>query len=130
MSGLLGALLVAVGGGAGAATRFVVADTIRSRRPTGFPWGTWWVNELGSLLVGFVTGALLSAGRGADAEPWRLLLATGFCGGFTTFSTVTVESVTLARGGRTGAALANALGTLVVTVLAVAAGIAVASALV
>lgn len=125
MSVVVGVLLVALGGGVGSAARFIVADTIRSRRPSGFPWGTWWVNVLGSLVVGMVAGTLLFAG-GPEAERWRLLFATGLCGGFTTFSTASVETVALLRGGRLGAALTYALSTLLVTVSAVAVGIWIA----
>lgn len=122
MSAMVGSLLVAVGGGVGAAVRFVVADSIRARRPSGFPWGTWWVNVLGSLVVGVVTGTLLFAG-GPDVERWRLLLATGFCGGFTTFSTASVETVALLRASRLRAASAYAFSTLAATLAAVASGI-------
>ena len=124
MSTPLAFLVVAVGGGLGAAARFWLADSIKSRRRSAMPWGTIAVNVLGSFLIGVVTGLVLTVG--ADAlEPWRLVLATGICGGFTTFSTATVESVTLARGGHVVAATLNILGTLVVTVAVVAAGIGV-----
>lgn len=124
MSTPLAFLVVAAGGGLGAAARFWVADTIRTRRPSSMPRGTIAVNVLGSFLIGLITGGVLTVG--ADAfEPWRLFLATGICGGFTTFSTATVESVTLARGGHLWRAVLNTLGTLVVTVAAVAAGIGV-----
>ncbi|MCK0117307.1 fluoride efflux transporter CrcB [Isoptericola sp. S6320L] len=126
VSPLLGMLLVGLGGGIGAAARFWLADSIKARRPTGFPWGTWIVNVLGSLLIGAVTGWLVLAGPGG--EPWRLLLATGLCGGFTTFSTATVETVTMFRGGRHVAAVLHALSTLAVTVLAVVGGIALVGA--
>jgi CrcB protein len=126
VSGLLGALLVAVGGGVGAAARFWVADTIRARRPTSFPWGTWVVNVAGSLVVGLATGFVVFVGAG---EPWRLLLATGLCGGFTTFSTASVETATLLQAGRVRTAVVQALSTLLVSVLAVAAGVAAAYAL-
>lgn len=124
---LVGVLLVGAGGGLGAAARFWLADSVRARRPSGFPWGTWIVNVLGSLLIGGLTGWLVLAGPGG--EPWRLLLATGLCGGFTTFSTATVETVTMFRGGRHVAAVLQALSTLTVTVLAVVGGIALAGAL-
>lgn len=122
MSGLLGVMLVGVGGGVGAAARFWVADTIKARRPSGFPWGTWIVNVAGSLVIGAVTGWLLFAGPG---EHWRLLLATGLCGGFTTFSTASVETATLLRAGRARLAVLQAVSTLLVTVTAVVAGVAV-----
>ncbi|ACZ32282.1 Camphor resistance CrcB protein [Xylanimonas cellulosilytica DSM 15894] len=124
MSGPWAFLTVAVGGGIGAAARFWVADTITTRRRSAMPRGTIAVNVLGSFLVGVITGLVLTVGTDAF-EPWRLFLATGICGGFTTFSTATVESVTLARGGHPLRALANTLGTLAATVPAVAAGIGV-----
>lgn len=126
MNGVLGVLVVAVGGGAGAAARFWVADTIRARRPTSFPWGTWTVNVAGSFVVGLVTGWVVLGGAG---EFWRLLLATGLCGGFTTFSTASVETATLLQAGRVRTAVVQALSTLLVSVAAVACGIAVVHAL-
>ena len=127
MSAALGVILVAVGGGVGAAARFMMADAIRARRPSGFPWGTWWVNVLGSFAVGVIAGALLFAG--GDVEKWRLLLATGLCGGFTTFSTTSVETVTLLRGGRVRSAVLNTLSTAGVTIAAVAIGVAITALL-
>ncbi|WP_125772722.1 fluoride efflux transporter FluC [Antribacter gilvus] len=125
MSALLLAL-VAAGGGLGAAARFVLDGEVRSRARAGFPWGTFTVNVVGSLVIGVVTGVLLGPGL-ADGvvEPWRAAVATGLCGGFTTFSTATVEAVRLAQSGRLRLAVASVLGTLLVTVLAVGVGIAV-----
>jgi CrcB protein len=122
-------LVVAAAGGVGAAARFMVDGEIRVRHSGGFPWGTFVVNVVGSFLIG-VFSALLFAliERGAPADGAGLLqlaLTTGLCGGFTTFSTATVESVRLARSGRLRLALANSLGTLVVTVAAVGLGMAV-----
>lgn len=126
MNGLLGALLVGVGGGIGAAARFWLAGTITARRAPGLPWGTWTVNVAGSFVVGLVTGCLWFSGAG---EHWRLLLATGLCGGFTTFSTASVETAALLRSGRVRPAVLYALSTLAVTVAAVVAGIAVVATL-
>ncbi|MDO8149863.1 fluoride efflux transporter CrcB [Isoptericola sp. b408] len=125
MSGLLGALLVGIGGGVGAAARFWLADTVKARRPDGFPWGTWIVNVLGSLLIGLVTGWFVFSG---DASPGELLLAVGVCGGFTTFSTSIVETATMLRGGRPARAVVHALSTLGVSVLAVAGGLGLMAA--
>jgi len=122
-------LLVAVAGGLGAAARFVVDGAVRARTPgAAFPWATVVVNVSGSLLIGLVTGVLLGAGDPARLEPWRLGVATGFCGGYTTFSTAMVETVRLARSGRWRLALANALGTTALTLVAVAVGIAAGAA--
>jgi len=125
VTGPLAFLLVAVGGGVGAAARFVVADAIRARRTTALPWGTVTVNAVGSLVIGVVAGLVLTVGAGGGLEPWRLLLATGLCGGFTTFSTATVEAVTQLRGGRPGRALATTAANLLLSLAAVALGLGV-----
>jgi CrcB protein len=122
-------LVLAVGGGVGAAARFVVDGEIRARHSGGFPWGTFMVNVTGSFLIGiFSTLASTLVIHGVPVGTAHLLqfaLTTGLCGGFTTFSTATVESVRLARSGRLRLALANTLGTLLLTVLAAGAGVAV-----
>ncbi|MEL7978246.1 CrcB family protein [Isoptericola sp. F-RaC21] len=124
MSGATTLLLVAVAGGLGAAARFVVDGAVRARTPgAAFPWATVVVNVSGSLLIGLVTGALLGAGAPAALEPWRVGVATGFCGGYTTFSTAMVETVRLARSGRRRLAVANAVGTMALTLAAVVVGI-------
>ena len=122
-------LVVAAGGGIGAAARFMVDGEIRARHSGGFPWGTFVVNVVGSFLIGvFSTLYFTLVWRGVPAETAFLLqaaLTTGLCGGFTTFSTATVESVRLAQSGRLRLALANTLGTLAVTVTAAGLGMAV-----
>jgi fluoride exporter len=119
-------VLVTVFGGLGAATRFVVDGWIRGRWSTGLPVATIAVNVSGSLLIGFLAGGLADGGIAPDVY---VVAATGFCGGYTTFSTATVETVRLAQAGAYRKAVLNAFGTLLVTVLAVAAGIAVAGVL-
>lgn len=131
MTGALALLLVAAAGGLGAAARFVVDGAVRSRPWHGaFPWATVVVNVTGSLVIGLITGVVLHAGDPAGVEPWRLGVAVGFCGGYTTFSTAMVESVRLARADRPGLAVANALGTMLLTVVAAALGIALVAVLV
>lgn len=126
---MLALLLVAVGGGLGAAARFVVDGEIRARHGGGFPWGTFVVNVSGSFLIGvFSTLFLTLARHGVPADVAHLVqlsLVAGLCGGYTTFSTATVESVRLAQSGRMRLALANSLGTLLVTVTAAGLGVAV-----
>ncbi|ROS75257.1 CrcB family protein [Cellulomonas sp. PhB143] len=119
-------LLVMLCGGLGAATRFVVDGAVRTRLRTAFPWATVTVNVSGSLLIGVVMGAVLFHGSG---EGWHLLVATGFCGGYTTFSTAMVETVRLAQSGRARLAATNALGTLLLAVAACAAGLGLAALL-
>lgn len=118
-------LLVCVGGGLGAAARFVTDGLVRARWRTAFPWATFAINVAGSFLIGVFMGLVLFH----DApEAWHLYAATGFCGGFTTFSTAMVETVRLVQSDRARLAMANALGTLVAAVAASAVGLALVGA--
>ncbi|MFC8192609.1 fluoride efflux transporter CrcB [Cellulomonas sp. NPDC057328] len=119
-------LLLALAGGLGAAARFVVDGLVRGRVRTSFPWGTVLVNVSGSLLLGVLTGA---AAEGAVGPTALVLAGTGFCGGFTTFSTATVETVRMAQDGEVRRAVLNAGGTLATCVAAAAAGLALGAAL-
>lgn len=86
-------LLVFVGGAVGAPSRYLLDRLIQARHGLRFPIGTLAVNTLGCLLLGAIAGV-------AGAPTWAVaLLGTGFCGGFTTFSTFAVESVELATQG-------------------------------
>ena len=109
------ALLVAAAGGLGAAARFAVDGATRSRWATAFPWSTVMVNVTGSLLLGVLTGLLVTDGAPGLA---RTVLGTGFCGGYTTFSTASFENVRLLQLRRYAAAAGNAVGSLVLTVAA------------
>lgn len=88
-------LIVFIGGGLGSALRFVIAKFINT--PTGFPYGTFLVNVLGSLLLGLVLGYALK--NDSISSGTTLLLATGFCGGFTTFSTFMYENQAFLKSG-------------------------------
>lgn len=113
-------LAVALAGGLGAVARFVVDGAARERWGGRFPYGVLVVNASGSLLLGLVAGLVLFAGAPGEL---RLVVGTGFCGGYTTFSTASVDTVRLAQQGRPLAALANGLGTLLLTLLAGGAGL-------
>lgn len=115
------ALLVALAGGLGAATRFVLDGTVRRRWRHTLPVATIAINVAGSFLIGVLAGA-------APLDPdYRLVAATGFCGGFTTFSTAMVETVRLVQAGELRHAVVNLLGTLVLAVGAASLGFALAS---
>ncbi len=111
--------LVVLGGGVGAAGRWLVDQAIQARHDSTLPWGTFAVNVLGSLLLGVLLGASLLGP--ADAR-WVALLGTGFCGGFTTFSTFGYETVRLLEDGARLSAALNALGSVVVGLAAAVAG--------
>lgn len=117
-AGLL--VAVAVAGGLGASTRFVVDGLLRARSTHVLPLATMVVNVSGSLAIGVLSGAALWHGLG---PAWLVVTATGFCGGYTTFSTAMVETVRLVRSDEWRWAVANALGTLVLCVAAASAGV-------
>lgn len=117
------AFLVCLFGGLGAASRFMVDGVIRARSRSTLPVATISINVTGSLLIGFLATAQLS---NAIPTSVYLIAATGFCGGYTTFSTSMIETIRLAQVGEYWRALANTFGSLALTIMAAAAGAAVA----
>ncbi|UXM90474.1 fluoride efflux transporter CrcB [Paenarthrobacter sp. JL.01a] len=115
-------LLLGLAGGVGAAARFLVDGLIRTKVKTALPWGTILINVSGSLVLGFMAGLMM---RGEAPESLYLVLGTGFLGGYTTFSTASLETIRLVQSGRTGLALLNGLGSMVASVAAAAAGVGV-----
>ena len=88
--------LVFIGGGVGSVARYLLGKVLNN--PTdGIPFGTFLANILGSLLIGFILG--LAVENDALTENHTLLLATGFAGGFTTFSTFAYENHVLLKSG-------------------------------
>lgn len=90
-------LLVGAGGFAGSIARFLSQQLILRYYPSSFPWGTLIVNIVGCFLIGVVY-AFSTKGNLLSPEI-RLLLATGFCGGFTTFSSFAYDNISLLREG-------------------------------
>jgi fluoride exporter len=113
-------LLLVLAGGAGAATRLVIDGAVRARWTTSLPWATIVINVTGSLALGVLTGLVLRQSASPDL---RMILGTGFCGGYTTFSTASFETVRLVQQGRVTGALLNGLGTAVLGVGAAAVGL-------
>lgn len=89
-------LLVFLGGGFGSVLRYLVAKYLNSAE-SGIPYGTFVANILGSLLIGIILG--LAAKNNSLSQNQTLLLATGFCGGFTTFSTFAYENHVFLKTG-------------------------------
>jgi fluoride exporter len=114
---------VACAGSLGAVARFVIDGAIRHRRNTEFPWATVLINVTGSFLLGVIVGIVLFHGASREIQ---LIVGVGFCGGYTTFSTASVETIRLIQRRRYWAGLCNAIGTLLITVAAAAAGMAIA----
>ena len=90
------AILVFIGGGFGSVLRFVIGKYLNSTE-TGIPYGTFLANILGSLLIGIILG--LAAKNNTLSQNQTILLATGFCGGFTTFSTFAYENHVFLKSG-------------------------------
>ena len=107
-------IIVGLGGAAGSMLRWFISQWALKWQGAGFPWGTFIVNFMGCLLIGIVLQATDKAGVSGI---WRLLLATGFCGGFTTFSAFAVENLKMIESG-------NYQGFLIYTFISIAAGIA------
>lgn len=113
---MMAVLAVAGGGALGAVARYVVTGLAQRMAPS-FPAGTTLVNVLGGLLVGLIAGAL--AARQGSSHYWQLFLIVGLCGGFTTFSAYSLETVRLLQSGAWPVALmttvAQVVGSLVAT---------------
>lgn len=110
-------LLVFVGGGLGAVSRFLVTTALAGKLGN-FPLGTLAANVLGSLLMGLVIGIL--AGR---ADSVRLFVAVGFLGGFTTFSSFSAETLALIQNGQIFSASANVVVSVAAGLIACAVGL-------
>ncbi len=118
-------LAISIGAILGANVRYLLGGWVSEQAGSGFPWGTFVINVTGSLVIGIVLG--LAADRTVPWW-WRSGVAVGFLGSYTTFSTFSYETINLMRDGSYVAALANAGGSLVVSLVAVAIGLAIARA--
>lgn len=114
--------LVAVGGGSGAVLRYLLGVQAARALGHGWPYGTFAANALGGLLMGVLAGWLALRG-GPDGEKWRLLLGVGVLGGFTTFSAYSLEVALMIERRDWGQAFAYSLGSVVLSVAALFAGL-------
>jgi CrcB protein len=115
---------VMLAGAVGAPTRLLVDGFVQDRTSGAFPWGTYVINMTGSFALGMLTGAVLYH---AFPNTPRVILGTGFCGAYTTFGTWTFETVRLVEEGAIREALSNVLASVLVGLLAAAAGMALVS---
>ena len=111
-------LWVATGGALGSVARFWLSGLIDQRGET-FPWGTMVVNVTGSALIGVLAALSEPEGRWLVSSELRQFLMIGLCGGYTTFSSFSLQTLTLARDGEWLYAVANALLSVILCLLGV-----------
>ena len=113
-------LLVFIGGGIGSVLRYIIGKALNSSQ-SGIPYGTFTANILGSLLIGIILG--FAAKNQTLTQNHTLLLATGFCGGFTTFSTFAYENHVFLKSGDFTSFAIYTIASFILGFLAVFAGI-------
>jgi len=109
--------MVLLGGGVGSLMRYAVGTAIMTRMGARFPWGTVFINITGSFLIGFLMTLLTE--RLSLNPNWRLLLVTGFLGGYTTFSSFEWETLGLVREGGRWLGVLNVVGSVALGYVAV-----------
>ncbi|MEH2514895.1 CrcB protein [Bradyrhizobium sp. AZCC 1610] len=115
-------LLVFFGGGLGASLRHLINLTCARALGTGFPWGTFIINITGSTVMGLIAGYL--AFKGGASQPWRLFLMTGILGGYTTFSAYSLDAALLYERGELASAALYVVGSVVLSIAGLFAGLA------
>ncbi|QMU79720.1 fluoride efflux transporter CrcB [Streptacidiphilus sp. PB12-B1b] len=114
-------LMVFLGGMLGAPVRYLVDRAVQGRHDSVFPWGTFLINVSGAFILGGIAAATAHQHLPQDVN---LLLGTGFCGGLTTFSTFSFETVRLLEDGSLAEAGLNVMGSLLLGLAAAFAGFA------
>jgi CrcB protein len=116
-------LVVMAGGALGSVARYGLAVAVGSLMGQGFPWGTILINILGSFVIGWFGGVTGPNGRHAVPEAMRAFVMIGICGGFTTFSSFSLQTMELLRAGYTGRALANVVASVTLCLMATTLGL-------
>lgn len=119
-------LIVSLGGALGSLARYVLA-ILALPISRDLPWGTILINVAGSLLIGFFGTLTLASGRFPVSENLRVFVMVGFCGGFTTFSSFSLQTLDLLRAGHVPRAALNVALSVVLCVVAVWLGHALAA---
>jgi CrcB protein len=112
-------LLVALGGALGSVARFALSGFVANHFGTTFPWGTFIINVTGSFIIGFYATLTAPDGRVFASGNSRQFFMTGLCGGYTTFSSFSLQTLNLARDGEWLQAGANTVGSVVACLVAV-----------
>ena len=116
-------LLVFIGGGLGAILRYALTVASGKAFGTHFPWGTFIINITGSTVMGLIAGYL--AFKGEASQSLRLFIMTGVLGGYTTFSAFSLDAGLLYERGEIGLALAYVLGSVLLAIAGLFAGLAI-----
>lgn len=116
---MLGYLLIALGGALGSVGRFWLSGFVAERVGESFPWGTMIVNVTGSFVIGFIATFTGPDGRVLASTATRQFLMIGICGGYTTFSSFSLQTLTLAQDGEWLWAAGNILISVALCLLAV-----------
>jgi CrcB protein len=115
---------VAAGGALGSVARAWLGEVVAGIAGAAFPWGTLLINVSGSWLIGWFGAATVLGGPLAGLAGWRAFVMVGICGGFTTFSAFSLQTLEMLRAGETGRAGAYVGGSVLLCLLAVWAGFA------
>lgn len=118
---LVNLVYIAIGGAIGACLRYLTTIGLSRLVGSGFPWGTMAANVVGSMAMGMLVGWLMR--RGGDGETLRLFVGVGLLGGFTTFSTFSLEVMLLWQRGDVGSAITYAAASVFLSVLGLIAGL-------
>lgn len=112
-------LWIAIGSAIGGVARYWLSGTVAAAFGETFPWGTLIVNVSGSFAIGFIATISDPEGRLFLSSTARQFLMTGICGGYTTFSSFSIQTLNLVRDGQWAAAGANIVGSVFLCLLAV-----------
>jgi CrcB protein len=115
-------VLVFIGGGLGSTLRHTINIVCARALGTAFPYHTFIINITGSIVMGLIAGYL--AFKGEASQPWRLFLMTGILGGYTTFSAFSLDAALLYERGAIGLAALYVVGSVVLSIAGLFAGLA------
>lgn len=118
--------LIMLGGALGSAARYAMVLLVDARTGVAFPWGTVLVNILGSFVIGLFVGLLEPLGPVSVPLHFRLFVTIGIMGGFTTFSSFSLQTISLLHEGKVLPAAGNVLVSVTLCLLATAGGMALA----
>ena len=121
-------LWIALGGALGSMARYAATGVVANWLGLAFPWGTLVINVTGSFVIGFFAALTGPGGRAPVPEDFRQFVMVGICGGYTTFSSFSLQTLVLLQNGKLAGAGLNILGSVSLCLLAVWLGFAAATA--